>query len=55
LAIPNKSTTASLDQVRKTIDNGVCIPLVMAAVRTEAVGIHAESIENKTQQKDGLY
>ena len=51
----NKSAMASLDLVGETIDNRVCIPLLMAAVGTETVGIHAESIENKKQQKDRLY
>ena len=46
--ISNQSTTESLDPVRKTIDNEVCIPLVMAAV-----GIYAKSIKKK--QKDRLY
>ena len=53
--IPSKSTTASLGLVRKTIGNRVCTLLVMAAVGTEAVGIHARSIKNKAQQKDRLY
>ena len=53
--IPSKSTMASLGPVRKTIGDGVCTLLVMAAVGMEAVGIHTESIENKTQQKDRLY
>ena len=44
----NKSTMASLDLVGKTIDDRVCIPLVMAAV-----GIYAKSIKKK--QKDRLY
>ena len=45
--MPNKTTTASLGPVGKTIDDKVCIPLVTAA-GTEGVGIHAESIEKKT-------
>ena len=53
--IPSKSTTASLGPVRKTISDRVCTLLVMATVGTEAVGIHAESMENKAQQKDRLY
>ena len=46
---------ASLDTVGKIIDDRVCILLVTAAVGIEAVGIYAESIKNKKQQKDSLY
>ena len=53
--IPNKSTTASLGPVKKTIDDGVSILLVMPAVGMEAVGIYAESIKNKTQHYSWLW